>query len=128
MKAQYGRIDVTHGSLHTFTWGPFTAAVNGGDTGLETLRLTNCKGAPGSESPVYYHPCPVRGGSSDIFNVDLAGGTVTVSRPVSDTDDSTSGYYTLNARDYVADRYRTIPVSDAAVDGQQTNRRVLTLP
>ena len=128
MKAQYGRIDVTHGSLHTYTWGAFTAPVNGGDFGVETLRMTNCRGVPGTESPVFYAPCPVRGGSSATFNVDLGTERFTIMRPVSDTDDPASGYYTLNARDYTADRFRAFPVTDPAVDGQQTGRRVLTLP
>jgi acyl-homoserine lactone acylase PvdQ len=128
MKAQYGRIDVAHGTLHTFTWGPFSAPVNGGDTGVETLRLTNCKGTPGADSPVYYHPCAVRGGSSAIFNVDLNTDQFTVTRPVSDTDNPASPFYTLNARNYTADRYRSFPVTDTAVDTEQTSRQVLTLP
>ena len=85
MTAQYGTIAVAAGFLHTFTWGSFGAPVSGGDTGLETLRLTNCKTVPGSESPIYYHPCPVKGGSSNIFDVDLQTGRYTYSRPVSDT-------------------------------------------
>lgn len=128
MTAQYGRIDIPHGQLHTFTWGSFSAPVNGGDSGVETVRLTNCKGTPGSESPVYYHPCAVRGGSSAIFNVDLNTDRFTITRPVSDTDSPSSPFYTLNASDYVADRYRAFPITDTATDAEQTSRRVLTLP
>jgi acyl-homoserine lactone acylase PvdQ len=125
MMAQYGTIAKRYGELHTYTYGSLTAPVSGGDFDLGTLHLTNCRGTPGSMSPVFYHPCAVRGGTSFLFNVDMASGRMTVMRPVSNTDDPASPFYTLNARDYVEERYREFPVSDAAVDAQQTSRRVL---
>ena len=128
MMAQYGTIAIASAFLHTFSWGSFTAPVTGGDTGLETVRLTNCKGVAGSESPVYYHPCPVKGGSSNIFDVDLESGRFTVSRPVSDTDDPSSPFYTLNARDYTADRYRAFPITDAEIAADATSTQTLTVP
>jgi acyl-homoserine lactone acylase PvdQ len=128
MLAQYGTIAKRHGDLHTYTYGSFTAPIDGGDFDVPTLHMTNCRGVAGSMSPVYYHPCPVRGGSSAMFNVDLATGRMTIARPVSDTDDPASPFYTLNARDYVAGRYREFPISDAAVDAEQTSRRVLKIP
>lgn len=130
MVAQYGTIAVPYGDLHTFTWGDFTAPVNGGDDGaVATVRMTNCKGEAGSQSPDYYHPCHVRGGSSFMFHTDLADGTkMPVTRPVSDTDDPTSPFYTLNARDYVADRYRDFPLTDKAVEEERTSQRRLRVP
>lgn len=128
MKAQYGSIVVRYGDLHTITWGPFSAPVNGGDSDLATVRMTNCKGQPNSESPIYYHPCATRGGSSHIFDVDLASGLFVVSRPVSDTDEPASPFYTLNARDYAADRYRQFPTTLGAVKAQQTSQITLSVP
>jgi hypothetical protein len=83
---------------------------------------------PGAESPVYYHPCPVKGGSSYIFDVDLSSGRLTYARPVSDTDDPASPFYTLNARDYVENRYRAFPVTDAEVAADATSTETLTVP
>jgi acyl-homoserine-lactone acylase len=130
MVAQYGTIAVRYGDLHTFTWGSLTAPVNGGDFGpLATLRLTNCRGEPGWDSPVYYHPCHVRGGSSFMFHVDLADpNTMPVTRPVSDTDDPADLHYVDNARDYVADRYRLFPITRKAVRREQTARETLRVP
>lgn len=130
MTAQYGAIAVRYGDLHTFTWGDFTGAVNGGDDGpLATVRMSNCKNQPGSNSPDYYYPCHVRGGSSYMFHTDLANGEVMkVTRPVSDTDDPGSRFYTENARDYVADRYRAFPITDKAVERERTSRRRVRVP
>jgi acyl-homoserine lactone acylase PvdQ len=128
MMAQYGTIARRYGDLHTYTYGSFSAPIDGGDFDVPTIHMTNCRGTPGSMSPVYYHPCPVRGGSSFVFSVDMATGRMTVMRPVSDTDDAASPFYTLNARDFTAGRYREFPVTDAAVDAQQTSRTVVTAP
>lgn len=129
MTAQYGTIAVRYGDLHTFTWGSFTGAVNGGDHDLATVRLTNCKGEPGALSPVYYHPCAVRGGSSYMFHVDMGNpGRMNVTRPVSDSDDPASAHYTDNARDYVADRYRAFPVTRKALADEQISSRRLRIP
>lgn len=130
MTAQYGAIAVRYGDLHTFTWGDFTGAVNGGDDGpLATLRMSNCKNQPGSNSPDYYYPCAVRGGSSYMFQTDLANGNLMrVVRPVSDSDDPASRFYTANARDYVADRYRDFPITDKAVEKERTSRKRLRVP
>lgn len=129
MLAQYGTIAVRYGDLHTFTWGSFAAPVNGGDSDLATLRLTNCKGQPGALSPDYYHPCAVRGGSSYMFHVDLANpDALRVTRPASASDDPASPHYTDNARDYVADAYRTFPVSRKALDAEKISSKRLRIP
>ena len=128
MMAEYGTIAKRYGDLHTYTYGSLAAPVSGGDFDLGTLHLTNCRGQTGSLSPVFYHPCAVRGGTSFLFNVDMATGRMTVMRPVSDTDDPTSPFYTLNARDYVNERFREFPISDASVNVEQTSRLVLKMP
>lgn len=130
MTGQYGTIAVRYGDVHTFTWGDFSGAVNGGDDGpLATIRMSNCKNQPGSNSPDYYYPCAVRGGSSFMFQTDLANGDLMrVTRPVSDSDDPGSRFYTANARDYVADRYREFPISDRAVERDRTSRKRLRVP
>jgi len=130
MTTEYGTIAVRYGDVHTLTRGDFTGAVNGGDSGaLATLRMTNCKGEPGENSPDYYHPCAVRGGSGAMFHTDLANEEVLeVLRPVADTDDSASPFYTENARAYVADRFRGFPITDEAVERDETSRRRLRIP
>ena len=128
MKAQYGSIAVRYGDVHTFTWGSLTAGVNGGDADIATVRLTNCKGEPGTLSPVYYHPCRVRGGSSFMYQFDMASDRMTSMRPVSASDDPSSPHYTDNARDYVADRYRSYPVRSSALEREEIARKSLRIP
>ena len=127
MKAQYGTIAKRYGDLHTYSYGSLRAPVDGGDFDLGTLHLTNCRGQAGATSPVFYGPCAVRGGSSFIFNVDMASGRMTVMRPVSNSDDSSSPRYTDNAADYVAGRFREFPVSRRVTARERTSRLVLRI-
>lgn len=52
MVGQYGTITLKYGIVHRYTYGSVNRGVNGGDSDLATVRTTNCKNDPGSESPL----------------------------------------------------------------------------
>ena len=131
---------VNFGDVHRFrlpTDPPtrrFDEAVSGGDDHLGTVRLTNCKNDPDAHSTDHYYLCPIAGGSSHIWNRDFATtpaspfGTVTVSRPMADTDSPASKFFLQNATDYVNDSYRVFPFTDSAISADQDSLETLTIP
>lgn len=130
MKAHYnGRIAVPYGEVHTVTRGNFTAPISGGDEDLSSPFLVHCNGAGGGSNGVYYRPCPtVDAGTSLAYNVPLGEERMTIARPVSDTDDPASPFYTLNTRDFAAERTRDFPISDSAISGEATSTQTKAMP
>lgn len=130
MKAHYnGRIAVPYGEVHTVTRGDFTAPIGGGDEELSSPFLVHCNGAGGGSNGVYYRRCPtVDAGTSLAYNVPVGEERMTIARPVSDTEDPASAFYTLNTRDFAAERSRDFPISDSAISSEATSTQTRELP
>lgn len=112
------------GTVHHFDLpsepNAFREPVNGADEDLATIRMTNCKSLRNASS-LTYEDCPITGGSSNIWLFDFNTGTKQVSRPMANTANPRSSFYTANALDYVNDRYRTYPLTQAQLDGETTS-------
>jgi acyl-homoserine lactone acylase PvdQ len=127
MVAAYGSIAQRYGDLHTIEIGDFHSPLRGGTNDAPTLWMAGCKNDfPASRLVAF--PCRASNGSSYIMDVDFADATMHTSKPVADTDDPFSPFFTLNARDFQSGTFRTFPTTYAAVQAEKTSETKLTLP
>jgi hypothetical protein len=116
-----GSLTVRTGDLHTMDWGDFHGPIGGGTQDAPAVHMTGCKNAYPASRLVAF-PCSAANGSSYMMDVDFADGAMHTARPVSASDDPASPFYTKNAEDYAAARFRAFPLSPAAVAAARTSQ------
>jgi hypothetical protein len=126
MMAAFGALTKRTGDVHTMDWGSFHSAIGGGTEDAPALWMTGCKNAYPATQLVAF-PCSAANGSGYIMDVDFGSGTMHTLKPVSASADPGSPFYTRNAEDFAAGRFRSLPLTAAGLAAEQTSTTTLTV-